>query len=347
MLRKKLLVITSFFIAMTWVLPQITPIDNYITDSKLYNYQQHETLYGIENNAALGTLSGAISYSDSQEKLLNDINKLAKKHYEAPINAKIDPVWKGIPGYNGVEVDVEKTYKLALSKQKVDKLELIFNEIPPDINLEDLPPSPIYKGNPKKKMVSLMINVAWGNEYLDTMLTTLDEANVRATFFLDGSWLKKNVDMAKIIKEKGHEISNHAYSHKDMSKYSEPVQRAEIQKTEDLLKEKLQVNNTLFAPPSGDYNQTTVNIAHDLNLKTILWTIDTVDWKKPKPEWIVRKIGSRLEPGSLILMHPTESSSQALKAMISEITNKGYAIGTVSDLISPQRKESVETPFDF
>jgi peptidoglycan/xylan/chitin deacetylase (PgdA/CDA1 family) len=122
------------------------------------------------------------------------------------------------------------------------------------------------------------------------------------------------------------------------------VQRAEIEKTETLLKEKLKVTNTLFAPPSGDYNQTTVDIAHELNLQTVLWTIDTVDWKDPSPEWIVRKISTRLEPGSLILMHPTSSSSQALKNMIQEITNKGYAVGTVSDLISPQRLDSVETP---
>ena len=65
-------------------------------------------------------------------------------------------------------------------------------------------------------MVSFMINVAWGNEYLPSMLETLRKENVHATFFLDGSWLKKNVEIAKKIQSEGHELSNHAYSHKDM-----------------------------------------------------------------------------------------------------------------------------------
>nr|WP_313780651.1 polysaccharide deacetylase family protein [Paenibacillus larvae] len=40
-------------------------------------------------------------------------------------------------------------------------------------------------------MAALMINVAWGNEFLPGMLETLRKENVKATFFLDGSWLKK------------------------------------------------------------------------------------------------------------------------------------------------------------
>jgi peptidoglycan/xylan/chitin deacetylase (PgdA/CDA1 family) len=79
-----------------------------------------------------------------------------------------------------------------------------------------------------------------------------------------------------------------------------------------------------------------------MKLRTILWTLDTVDWMKPTPDSIVRKISARVEPGSLILMHPTASSSGALEGMIREIRRKGLALGTVSELISPNRVPKVE-----
>ncbi|ALS21686.1 MULTISPECIES: polysaccharide deacetylase family protein [Paenibacillus] len=276
-------------------------------------------------------------------KLLEHIQAEAKRLNVAPINAKVDRVWKAIPGYNGLEIDVEKTLELAERESFPDPPKLLFREVPPQVGLEQLGPHPVYKGNPNKPMAAFMINVAWGEEYLPVILETLKKENVRATFFFDGSWLRKNIPMARTIMEQGHEMSNHAYSHKDMSKLSRAQAFAEISKTEELLKRELGVDNKLFAPPSGDFNQTTVEIAHSMKLRTILWTLDTVDWKNPEPSSIVRKIETRIEPGSLILMHPTSSSSKALPGMIRVIKSKGLQLGTVSEVISPQRVPKVES----
>ncbi len=51
--------------------------------------------------------------------------------------------------------------------------------------------APIYNGNRESGMVSLMINVYWGTEYLDDMLKTLEEENVKTTFFVGGCWASK------------------------------------------------------------------------------------------------------------------------------------------------------------
>lgn len=107
-----------------------------------------------------------------------------------------------------------------------------------------------------------MINVAWGNEYLDSILNTLKTEDVKATFFLDGSWLSKNKELALRIQQEGHEISNHAYSHPDMATLSRSEQQRQIVKTEQLLKE-MNVNNQWFAPPSGSFNATTVQVARE------------------------------------------------------------------------------------
>jgi probable sporulation protein (polysaccharide deacetylase family) len=271
-------------------------------------------------------------------RLYERIRQEADKRFEPPVNAVVDRIWKAIPGYNGREVDIEQTYIANAGIGPEDEITYIYREIEPEIGLDQLGPHPIYRGNPRKAMVSLMINVAWGNEYLEPMLDTLDREGVKATFFLDGSWLSKYPDYAKAIQKRGHEISNHAYSHPDMSKLSRAAAYQQIDKTEKLLRSVLGVtDNRWFAPPSGDYNQTTVEIAAELGLKTVLWTIDTVDWKKPPADAVVAKISAKLEPGSLILMHPTSTSRDALAGIIAAAKKKGYALGTVSETLSSRR----------
>src|SRR5690606_25388127 len=125
----------------------------------------------------------------------------------------------------------------------------VYNELVPSVNLEDLAPNPIYKGNARKPMVSIMVNVAWGDEYLPVILKAFADANVRATFFFDGKWLSGHKETALEIKRLGHELSNHAYSHRDMSRLNREDAYQEIVKTDNLLRE-IGVTNTLFAPPS-------------------------------------------------------------------------------------------------
>ncbi|MBO2944119.1 polysaccharide deacetylase family protein [Paenibacillus sp. F411] len=284
----------------------------------------------------------AVMYDEVQStavdvQLLERIQAEAAQNRVEPIDAKVDSVWKAIPGYNGREIDVEETYRRALKRKSVEEIPYVYREIPAKVTLQDLGPHPIYRGNPNKPMVSLMINVAWGNEYIKPMLHTLETEGVKATFFLDGSWLSKNRELALDIVNGGHEVENHAYTHPNMSQLSAPRAESEITRTQELLKESLGVTNTWFAPPSGDYNQQTVQLAHARGLKTVLWTLDTVDWKHPPAQAVVDKISAKVEPGFLILMHPTDSSSQALKGMIQGIRAKGLHIGTVSQTLSPER----------
>ncbi|WP_442600899.1 polysaccharide deacetylase family protein [Paenibacillus sp. KN14-4R] len=340
------------FVAVMVIMNLVKPVSAYISEVKRNKVQLafQRMLIG----SAVGEVESlAVDQVDTlktntPQKLSTDAAQLKQQiHQEAlnrriaPIDARVDRVWKLIPGYNGLEVDEEQTFQLAKSKGKLDETSYVFREISPKVSLEALGAHPIYRGNPQKAMVSLMINVAWGNEFLDGMLETLAREKVKATFFFDGTWLSKNEELAKRIRDEGHEVSNHAYSHKNMSTLSRYQAEQEIVKTEQLIATKLGVTNKLFAPPSGDFDQETVEIAASLKLQTILWTLDTVDWKNPGKEAILNKISTRLEAGSTILMHPTVSSSGALERMIQIIKNKGLAIGTVSELISPKRVPGV------
>lgn len=277
----------------------------------------------------------AIMTSYEKKTKPNTIEAYAAAHDIPPIDAKIDPVWKAIPGYNGLMVDQEKSAKrMGLT---FDEKNIVWKEVPPEVHLSDLPPSPIYRGNPEKPMVALLINVAWGNEFIELILNTLQEREVKATFFLDGSWTKKHPDLARLIQLNGHEIGSHAYSHPNLEQSSEEKTRSELQKTNEVIEETLGLKPTWFAPPSGSFNQRTIEIAREFNMYTILWTVDTVDWRNPDTNEMVNRVVSKVEQGSMILMHPTKPTAEGLDRMIQEIGEKGYVFGTVSELMSEDR----------
>ncbi|KMK77262.1 polysaccharide deacetylase family protein [Alkalihalobacillus pseudalcaliphilus] len=276
-----------------------------------------------------------------QDPLWQEISSKAPDYEMKPIDARIDRVWKAVPGYNGLKVDVESSYDKMKKLGLFDENELVFEEVSPKIHLEDLEPQPIYRGNEEKPMVSFLINVAWGNEYIPDILKTLNKHSIKATFFLDGSWVKSNPQMAMMIQEEGHEIGSHAYSHPDMQTLTEKRIDEELSKTNDVIEATLNVSPKWFAPPSGSFNQLVVDRAAFYQMQTILWSVDTIDWRKPDPMQMSQKVVSKVHNGATILMHPTESTAKGMESMISGIKEQGFQIGTVSDLMDEKRLQGV------
>jgi peptidoglycan-N-acetylglucosamine deacetylase len=272
------------------------------------------------------------------ERLRALIEQWKQGREEAPINARIDSIWKAVPGYNGHVVDIEASLANMKMTRTPGPESLVFKEVPPAVTLEQLGPHPVYRGNEKKPALSFMINVAWGNEYLDSILDTLDKHGVKTTFFLDGSWVKRYPEWAKKIAARGHEIGNHAYSHPDMSRLGRERIRQEIGRTQEVIGRTLGVKPVLFAPPSGAFNQSVVDIAHnDFQMKTILWTADTIDWQKPSVDVLIRRIEAKMGNGVLVLMHPTAPTAAGLDALIRMAKQKGLVPTTVSEVISSRR----------
>ncbi|QGQ96278.1 hypothetical protein EHS13_16020 [Paenibacillus psychroresistens] len=328
-----ILVTSCLFVMVAWSFARMTGVEDYIKQVKLGTNRA----FVFVSDTTAAPLS-----STNDQAWLDKITAEADKKRIPAIDAKVDRVWKAIPGYNGLEVDIQKTFELSKHANLDQPIHFVYKEIKPKIELRDLGANPIYKGNPQKPMISLLINVAWGDEFIPTILQVLNNENVHATFFFDGSWLSKHLDTAALIGKAGHELSNHAYSHKNMSQLSRERATSEIVKTQQLLETNLGIKNTLFAPPSGDFDEETVQIAHQLQLKTILWSIDTLDWTKPSPATVIQRVTKGLEPGSMILMHPTAASSLALEAIIKDAKRKGLVVGTVSELLSSDRVKTVQ-----
>lgn len=192
--------------------------------------------------------------------------------------------------------------------------------------------APTNRGNAESPNVSLMFNVDWGEEYLPEILNILKDKKVPATFFPTGTWAEKNPELMGRMVAEGHEIGNHGGAHSHVETMPSESFRRLIESGEQSIEKSCGTKpSKLFAPPYGEWNDSTVTWAAESGYQTILWTVDTVDWKLPPPEAIWKRALAGAASGALVLLHPTEPTVAALPVLIDGIRAKGFNLVTVSD----------------
>ncbi len=181
------------------------------------------------------------------------------------------------------------------------------------------------------KGVSLMFNVYWGTDEVYQILDVLDAHNAKATFFIGGCWADDNVDCLRDIYAKGHEIGNHGYFHKAHDTLSVTQNQQEIANCNRFIELAIGEKPTLFAPPSGAYGNDMFTACDGLQMTTILWSKDTIDWRDKDRTLIYQRATKNVQNGDFILMHPMAETAAALNDILTYYKNNGLETVTVSD----------------
>ncbi len=197
---------------------------------------------------------------------------------------------------------------------------------------------PIYKGAKDSEGIALVCNVDWGGEYLPDMLKVLHALNIEAAFFVTGKWAEGNKDLLELVMNSGHIIGNHGYSHLDHSKLSYDQNLTEIKKAQDVIEDIIGKKPKYFAPPSGAYNKNTIKAAEDLGYKVILWSIDTIDWRRDGVDNIINRVNKKIHGGGIVLMHPTAQTLEALETIVNNIRGRGFEILSLEHIVNTIEK---------
>lgn len=193
---------------------------------------------------------------------------------------------------------------------------------------------PIYNVDTPENKVAVTFNCAVGNSDIDSILTTLDKYNVRATFFLLGSWADDYTNEVQKIYDAGHEIGNHSYSHNDMPTMTYEKILLDIQKCNETVRNITGHSPTLFRAPSGSYDNKTISAAESLGMMTIQWDVDTIDWKNISADEILKRVTAKVKNGSIIQLHTgTDHTAEALPQILEYLKNENLSAVTVSELI--------------
>lgn len=199
---------------------------------------------------------------------------------------------------------------------------------------------PIYSVQRDDKKISISFDAAWGDEFTDDILNTLDKYNIKSTFFLVGFWVDKYPDNVVEIVKRGHEVGNHSTKHPDMTKLSREQIAAELGTTEDKIKKLTEKKPILFRPPFGAYNDNVIQVAKELGYYTIQWDIDSLDWKEFGVEPVVDRVVKNTNSGSIVLFHNNAKYiKEYLPIVIERLQSKGFEIVPISELIHKENFE--------
>lgn len=138
---------------------------------------------------------------------------------------------------------------------------------------------PIYSVDTPDKKVSISFDAAWGADDTDEILRILKDNDVLATFFLCGYWVDKYPEEVKKIAEAGHDLGNHGNTHAHGAQLSLEQNKNEILKCHEKIKQVTGIEINLFRPPFGEYNNTVITAADELNYYTIQWDVDALATK--------------------------------------------------------------------
>ncbi|RIV29347.1 polysaccharide deacetylase [Alicyclobacillaceae bacterium I2511] len=259
------------------------------------------------------------------------------KHLALPaLNARVDRVWRAIPGLNGWQLNAPLSQQ-ATAQAQDGAIHLVWDKISPTVSLSKLPREPIYRGPDAERSASLMFNVSWGEAYIPDILRILRQTGVKATFFVDGRWVEKYPNLVKDIAQSGHAIGSHGSGHPDFRRLQDGQLRKQIVDTNQVILRVSGVNPILLAPPAGSFDGRTVRQATSAGMYTILWSVDSIDWRHPPAEQIMQRIEKQVHPGAFILLHPTASTVQALPGIIRTLQDKGYHLKTITQVVLEQR----------
>ena len=175
------------------------------------------------------------------------------------------------------------------------------------------------------------------------VLDVLKKHDVKATFFLIGAKVDQCPDIVRRIVEEGHIVASHTYSHRGLFPlYGKKKVKQEVLKCRKSISNVVGVAPLLFRPPFGVTNPIIGKVVNELGLKTIGWSIRTLDTiKRRNSEKVRGRVVDLLHPGAIILLHDRcTNADMLLDEVINAILKKKYSFITLDKILKSDVYES-------
>lgn len=172
------------------------------------------------------------------------------------------------------------------------------------------------------------------------LLDLLKAKNVKATFYVVGTNVRRYPEIMRRIVAEGHEIGNHTVNHPNLTKLSDDGVRKELRDCHQAILSATGVTPRTLRPPYGAITATQKSwIRKEFGYPSILWSVDPEDWKKPGSSVVTSRLVSGASPGGILLVHDIHGPTiDAMPATIDQLLAKGYQFVTVTQLIAMERK---------
>lgn len=248
----------------------------------------------------------------SNDPLMKEVISYKRAHDVKPVEPKIKDD-EMILGMSGLIINKEKSYKNMKEDDSFNKQKLVYDKTKPNTSITKTYDYYITNGI-SKNMVSIIFKVN-NSTNVSELLSILAKTNVTVNFFIDGSYLEKNVETAFSMVNLNSEIYNLGYD----NKYSKSM----ISVTNNLI-ESITLKDSLFCLNSAK-NDDYKDICASKKMLTISPTLvnpSITDLKK------------NLSKGVMIVYDLDEFDTSKFNFIINVIESRGYKIKGLSKLIN-------------
>jgi len=153
------------------------------------------------------------------------------------------------------------------------------------------------------RQVALTFDDGPSELYTARILDILREYAVKATFFSVGLHADAYPKIVEQIKEEGHGIGNHTWSHPFLPDLAREDLAFQIDSTNEVLAAVTGERPVMIRPPYGSRTSDTLQYVAEQGMRTVLWDRDSMDWAQPGAASIIANSVAGITQGSIVLMH--------------------------------------------
>lgn len=195
-----------------------------------------------------------------------------------------------------------------------------------------------------ERVVALTFDDGPHPQYTARVLDALRAGGAKATFFVLGENAARYPKLLRRMADEGHAIASHSWSHPSRASREQAIR--ELERTHRAILQASGVEVTLFRPPYGIVTGALEAQAKARGYRTILWSVDTMDWRYRDTARVARIAGQNTRRGDIVLMHDIHRTTmRAVPGILETLARRQVRAVTVPYLLDPPVPEApAETP---
>lgn len=262
----------------------------------------------------------AVVILESNDPIMKKIKENVEDKEEDAINAKITGNTL-IPGYNGLKINLEESFKKMKNYGNYNETLLVFDEVSPTISIDDYYDKYISSGNGITTDIALIFTIEDGT-YLEKLINIIDSTSISTTLFVDGTVLENNITTFSNLDKEKYELELLSYD----NTYDGMLFKNSLYKLETISNK-----HPKYCYASYD-NEEILNLCNSLSMHTIIPTLKL-------EENIYASIKGNLRNGSIIYVKLSDSNLSELNILINYIKQRGFTLVTLDTLLNEERWE--------
>jgi peptidoglycan/xylan/chitin deacetylase (PgdA/CDA1 family) len=135
------------------------------------------------------------------------------------------------------------------------------------------------------------------------VLDALDDVGGRATFFLLASQVDVQIEIAREIIDRGHEVGLHGYGHERHDRIPSAGSRDDVLRGHAAIEELVGVQCRWYRPPYGKMAPGSVDACRALGMTPVYWSAWGLDWENVGVARIAEVVCEQLDDGGILLLH--------------------------------------------